>query len=127
MYAYADKHDTIQEAFGKEIRRALLILLAPFVPHITEELWQMLGETEKSVHEAAWLTVDESALEVETIELAVQVNGKVRGVVTIAAEAAEDEIAAAAKALPEVKKYTDGKTIAKCIVVKGRIVNIVVK
>ena len=127
MYAYADKHDAIETAFGKEIRRALLILLAPFVPHITEELWQMLGETEKSVHEAAWLTVDTSALEVETVELAVQVNGKVRGVVTVAAEASEEEISEAAKALPEVKKYTDGKTIAKCIVVKGRIVNIVVK
>ena len=127
MYAYADKHDAIEMAFGKEIRRALLILLAPFVPHITEELWQMLGETEKSVHEAAWLTVDTSALEVETVELAVQVNGKVRGIVTVAAEASEEEISEAAKALPEVKKYTDGKTIAKCIVVKGRIVNIVVK
>ena len=127
MYAYADKHDEIQAAFGKEILRALLILLAPFVPHITEELWQLLGEEEKSVHEAAWLAVDESALEVETAELAVQVNGKVRGIVTVSVDADEETVAAAAKALPEVKKYTDGKTIAKCIVVKGRIVNIVVK
>ena len=127
MYAYADKHDEIQAAFGKEILRALLILLAPFVPHITEELWQHLGEEEKSVHEAAWLAVDESALEVETAELAVQVNGKVRGIVTVSVDADEETVAAAAKALPEVKKYTDGKTIAKCIVVKGRIVNIVVK
>ena len=127
MYLYADKHDEIQAAFGKEILRALLILLAPFVPHITEELWQLLGEEEKSVHEAAWLAVDESALEVETAELAVQVNGKVRGIVTVSVDADEETVAAAAKALPEVKKYTDGKTIAKCIVVKGRIVNIVVK
>ncbi len=127
MYLYADKHDEIQAAFGKEILRALLILLAPFVPHITEELWQLLGEEEKSVHEAAWLAVDESALEVETAELAVQVNGKVRGIVTVSVDADEETVAAAAKALPEVKKYTEGKTIAKCIVVKGRIVNIVVK
>ncbi len=127
MYAYAEKHDEIEAAFGKEILRALLILLAPFVPHITEELWQMLGETEKSVHEAVWPSVDESALEVETAELAVQVNGKVRGIVTVSVDADEETVAAAAKALPEVQKYTEGKTIAKCIVVKGRIVNIVVK
>ncbi len=127
MYAYAEKHDEIEAAFGKEILRALLILLAPFVPHITEELWQMLGETEKSVHEAVWPSVDESALEVETAELAVQVNGKVRGIVTVSVDADEETVAAAAKALPEVRKYTEGKTIAKCIVVKGRIVNIVVK
>ncbi len=127
MYLYAEKHEAVDAAFAKELLRALLILLAPFVPHITEELWQLLGEEEKSVHAASWPAVDESALTVEEAELAVQVNGKVRGVVKMPVDAAEETIAAAAKELPEVAKHLDGKTIVKCIVVPGRVVNIVVK
>ncbi len=127
MYLYAEKHEGIDAAFAKELLRALLLLLAPFVPHITEELWQGLGEEEKSVHAAAWPSVDESALTVEEAELAVQVNGKVRGVVKMPVDAAEETIVAAAKELPEVAKHLDGKTVVKCIVVPGRVVNIVVK
>ncbi len=127
MYLYAEKHEAVDAAFAKELLRALLILLAPFVPHITEELWQLLGEEEKSVHAASWPAVDERALTVEEAELAVQVNGKVRGVVKMPVDAAEETIAAAAKELPEVAKHLDGKTIVKCIVVPGRVVNIVVK
>ena len=127
MYLYAEKHEAVDAAFAKELLRALLILLAPFVPHITEELWQLLGEEEKCVHAASWPSVDESALTVEEAELAVQVNGKVRGVVKMPVDAAEETIAAAAKELPEVAKHLDGKTIVKCIVVPGRVVNIVVK
>ncbi len=127
MYLYAEKHEAVDAAFAKELLRALLILLAPFVPHITEELWQLLGEEEKSVHAASWPAVDEKALTVEEAELAVQVNGKVRGVVKMPVDAAEETIAAAAKELPEVAKNLDGKTIVKCIVVPGRVVNIVVK
>ncbi len=127
MYLYAEKHEGIDAAFARELLRALLLLLAPFVPHITEELWQGLGEEEKSVHAAAWPSVDESALTVEEAELAVQVNGKVRGVVKMPVDAAEETIVAAAKELPEVAKHLDGKTVVKCIVVPGRVVNIVVK
>lgn len=127
MYLYAEKHESIHETFAKEIVRNLLILLAPFVPHITEELWQHLGEAEKSVHEAAWPVVDESALKVETVELGIQVNGKVRATLAVPVEMSKEEIAEKAKALPELAKYTEGKTIVKCIVVPGRVVNIVVK
>ncbi len=127
MYLYAEKHETVDAAFAKELLRALLLLLAPFVPHITEELWQLLGEKEESVHAAAWPEVDESALTVEEAELAVQVNGKVRGVVKMPVDADEETVAAAAKALPEVAKHLEGKTIVKCIVVPQRVVNIVVK
>lgn len=127
MYLYAEKNDAIHETFAKEIVRNLLILLAPFVPHITEELWQHLGEAEKSVHETAWPAVDESALKVETVELGVQVNGKVRATFTVPVEMPKEEVAEKAKALPELAKYTEGKTIVKCIVVPGRVVNIVVK
>ncbi len=127
MYLYAEKHDAVDAAFAKELLRALLLLLAPFVPHITEELWQLLGEKEESVHAAAWPEVDGSALTVEEAELAVQVNGKVRGVVKMPVDADEETVAAAAKALPEVVKHLEGKTIVKCIVVPQRVVNIVVK
>ncbi len=127
MYLYDEKHDSIHEGFAKEITRNLLLLLSPFVPHITEELWQHLGEPEKSVHDAAWPEVDRSALKVDSVELAVQVNGKVRATITVPVEMSREEIAEKAKALKEIRKYTDGKTVAKCIVVPRRIVNIVVK
>lgn len=127
MYLYDEKHDSIHEGFAREIVRNLLLLLSPFVPHITEELWQHLGEPEKSVHDAHWPEVDASALKVDSVELAVQVNGKVRATMTVPVEMAKEEIAEKAKALKEIQKYTDGKTIVKCIVVPRRIVNIVVK
>lgn len=127
MYLYDEKHDSIHEGFAKEIVRNLLLLLAPFVPHITEELWQHLGEPEKSVHDASWPKVDRSALKVDSVELAVQVNGKVRATITVPVEMSREEIAEKAKALKEIQKYTDGKILVKCIVVPRRIVNIVVK
>ena len=127
MYLYVEKHDSIHDGFAKELTRNLLILLAPFVPHITEELWQHLDEEEKSVHDAKWPEADQEALREDEAELAVQVNGKVRATITVPMDMAKDDIAAKAKALPELAKYLDGKTIVKCIVVPQRIVNIVVK
>lgn len=127
MYLYVEKHDSIHGDCAKELVRNLLILLAPFVPHMTEELWQHLGEPEKSVHEASWPSVDQSALVVEEVELAVQINGKLRATLTVPVEMEKDAIAEKAKALPELGRYIEGKTIVKCIVVPGRVVNIVVK
>lgn len=127
MYLYVEKYDSIHDGFAKELTRNLLILLAPFVPHITEELWQHLDEEEKSVHDAKWPEADQEALREDEAELAVQVNGKVRATITVPMDMAKDDIAAKAKALPELAKYLDGKTIVKCIVVPQRIVNIVVK
>lgn len=127
MYLYIEKHETIHDTFAKEILRDLLLLLSPFVPHITEELWQHLGENEPSVHESKWPEVDQSALKVESVELGVQVNGKVRAAITVPVEMSKEEIAEKARALPEISKYTNGKTILKCIVIPMRVVNIVVK
>lgn len=127
MYLYVEKHDAIREACARELVRNLLILLAPFVPHITEELWQHLDEPEQSVHDVKWPEVDRSALVVDEVELAVQVNSKLRATLRVPVEMDKDAVADKAKALPEVAKYTDGKTIVKCIVVPGRVVNIVVK
>ncbi|MDY4540007.1 MAG: leucine--tRNA ligase, partial [Allisonella histaminiformans] len=93
----------------------------------TEELWQKLDEPEASVHEAEWVKADPAALVVDEVELGVQVNGRVRAVVSVPVSMDREAIAEKAKALPEIKKFTEGKKIVKVIVVPKRIVNIVVK
>lgn len=94
---------------------------------MTEELWQSAGQKEESIHLAAWPICDESALVVDEVELAVQVNGKVRATLSVPIAMAREEIGEKAQALPEIQKFTAGKTIVKVIVVPKRIVNIVVK
>ena len=126
MYSYAESHSSIAEGFKKEIVRSLLILLAPFVPHITEELWQKLGAEESSVHDAEWVVVDSSALTVDEVELA-QVNGRVRTVMSVPIAMEKEEIEYKAKTLSAIQKFIEGKTIVKVIVVPKKIVNIVVK
>ena len=127
MYLFIESHGEINTALKHELLRSLLILLAPFVPHITEELWQKLDEQEASVHEAEWVKADPAALVVDEVELGVQVNGRVRAVVSVPVSMDREAIAEKAKALPEIKKFTEGKKIVKVIVVPKRIVNIVVK
>jgi leucyl-tRNA synthetase len=103
-----------------------VLVLAPFAPHIAEELWQRLGHEESLAHEP-WPAYDEALLAEETVELAVQVNGKVRGRVSVAADAAEDDIVAAALAEEKVAAAVAGKRIVKRIVVPGRLVNLVAR
>jgi leucyl-tRNA synthetase len=102
----------------------LLKLLAPFAPHITEELWSTLGE-EGSIHNAPWPIVDEAKLKKSTYTYAVQVQGKVRATFEMSAQAGEEEVKMAALALPEVEKWLNRAIPKKVIVVLGRIVNIV--
>ncbi|NQT93433.1 MAG: leucine--tRNA ligase [Lentisphaerae bacterium] len=101
-------------------------ILAPITPHIGEELWEALGSG-GSITEAAWPELDDRALVTDTVELAVQVTGKVRARIAVPADATEDEICELALADPDVQKYTDAKQIVKVIVVPGRLVNIVAK
>ena len=103
-----------------------VLVLAPFTPHLAEELWQRLGHDESLAHEP-WPVYDESLLFEETVELAVQVNGKMRGRITVSADAAEESIIATALAEPKVAAAVEGKTIVKKIVVPDRLVNLVVK
>jgi leucyl-tRNA synthetase len=100
-------------------------ILAPITPHICEELWEALGG-EGSIAEAAWPELDDRALVTDTVELAVQVTGKVRARIAVPADATEDEIRELALADPNIQKYTEGKQIVKVIVVPGRLVNFVV-
>ncbi|NTW28005.1 MAG: leucine--tRNA ligase [Coriobacteriia bacterium] len=107
-----------------ELADTLTLLLAPFVPHMAEELWRVVLGHEGSVHTQAWPTWDPSAVVADEVELAVQVNGKVRGKVTVAVDTAEEDVIAAA--LVAVGSWIEGKDVKKVMVVAGRIVSIVV-
>lgn len=104
---------------------AFLQILAPFAPHITEELWSELGN-EGSIHNADWPAYDESKLVEDTITIAVQVNGKVRDEFEVAADEPEEAVKEAALAREAVQKWLDGNEPKKVIYVQGRLVNIVV-
>jgi len=99
-------------------------MLSPFAPHLSEELWSKLGHRE-SISGAPWPSYDAAMLVEDEVEYAVQVNGKVRARVTVAADAAEDSIRAAALALPEIAASLSGKAPKKVIVVKGKLVSVV--
>jgi leucyl-tRNA synthetase len=99
--------------------------LAPIAPHICHHLWAQLGH-EQAVVDELWPEVDESALVQDKIELMVQVNGKLRSKISVAADADKDSVEALALADEGVVRYIDGKEIRKVIVVPGRLINIVV-
>ena len=107
----------------KETLETLCILLAPFAPHIAEEMWQALGRKE-SVFKQQWPSYDESKMKEDTIEIAVQINGKVKATINVSADAAKDEVISDAK---EALGSKLSGTVVKEIYVPGRIVNIVVK
>ncbi|RKQ53246.1 leucyl-tRNA synthetase [Vogesella indigofera] len=123
-----DKADTsgdVGRAVAQEVLEAVTVLLSPIVPHITEAIWSELRPGTELLAQA-WPQVDESALVKSEIELMVQVCGKLRGSVTVAADAGKDQIEAAALAHDNVIKFMEGKPAKKIIVVPGRLVNIVV-
>jgi leucyl-tRNA synthetase len=112
-------------AFDKEIAEVVVKLLAPMAPHWAEELWQDVLGNETSVHKEAWPEFDPNAAKASEVELAVQVNGKVKAKITVAADAAEDAIRETA--LEAIADATAGKDIKKVIVIPGRLVNVVAK
>lgn len=125
MYQYKDIENPNYDVLAEAIEKMLLIL-APFVPHITEELWERIGKT-GSIHEQRWPDYDEDALEVDEIEIVVQINGKVKGKLIVPVDASNEEILNTAKEDSKIKSLIEGKTIVKEIVVPGKLVNIVVK
>lgn len=102
-----------------------VLLLSPIVPHITASLWQALGQSSDIIN-TAWPESDPEALKQDTIELIVQVNGKVRGKIAVAAESPKEAVEQSALEDDNVKRHIDGKDIKKIVVVPGRLVNIVV-
>ncbi|MCK9345222.1 MAG: leucine--tRNA ligase [Candidatus Pacebacteria bacterium] len=113
------------ESLSKHTYETLLVLLAPFAPHITEELWHELGNT-TSIHLASWPAYDASKCVESEITIAIQVNGKVRDEIVVAADADEEAIKSIVLARPTIVKWTEGEEIKKIIVVKGKLVSIVV-
>ena len=107
--------------------KTLLLLVNPFAPHITEEMWSTLGYGEMLAKDGVWPEYDEAKCIDDTVEIAVQINGKIRAKIEIAADASNDEAIAAAKADEKVAQELAGKNIIKEIYVKGRLVNIVAK
>lgn len=112
-------------AFDKEIAEVIVKLLAPMAPHWAEELWQDVLDNETSVHKEAWPEFDPNAAKASEVELAVQVNGKVKAKITAASDAAEDAIRKTA--LEAIADATAGRDIKKVIVIPGRLVNVVAK
>jgi leucyl-tRNA synthetase len=110
----------------RELLRSLVLLLAPFAPYLSAELWEELGET-SSVLRAAWPVSDPELAKEDELEIPVQVNGKLVTVVCVAVDAAPKAIEAAALADARVKARTAGKTVVKIIVVPRKLVNLVVK
>lgn len=114
------------ESMPKSYAEGLVKLLAPIAPHMMEEIWNKLGHSE-SISYAAWPTYDESKLVSDTVEIIVQVNGKLRDKIEVANGTAKDKLEELALADEKVKKFTDGKNVVKVIVIPNKIVNIVVK
>ncbi|ACO77139.1 leucyl-tRNA synthetase [Azotobacter vinelandii CA] len=117
----ADEQD---RALLQEGLETVALLLAPITPHICHALWEALGK-DGLIIDAAWPTVDETALVQDTLTLVVQVNGKLRGEIQVPAAASREEIEAAARANENVLRFTEGLAIRKVIVVPGKLVNIV--
>ena len=114
------------KAVCREALEAIVLMLAPIIPHACHAMWQRLGN-EQAVYKVQWPSVDQNALEKDSIDLVVQVNGKKRATITLPVKAEKQDIEAAALKDENVKKFIEDKTIAKVIVVPNRLVNIVVK
>ena len=117
-------HLTKQSVTSRAAREPLVLMLAPLAPHLAEELWRRLGH-EASLAHGPFPVADETYLVEDSVEYPVQVNGKVRGRVTVAADADSDAVQAAALAEEKVVAFLDGRTPKKVIVVPGRLVNVV--
>ena len=137
LYAFTEKAASAQAAGDKGDRSAqaakvageaiesLIVMLSPFAPHTMEELWEMYGHTDGLIA-ARWPVFDAEAAKAEELEIPVQVNGKLRGVVRVAPGIADAELEKIALADPNVQAHTAAKTIKKVVIVKGRLVSVVV-
>lgn len=127
LYAYKEAAKEPNAGLVYEAISALLRMLSPIVPHITEELWRGAIDAETSVHNESWPECDEEALKVDNVEIVLQVNGKVRGRLTVPAAATKEELEKIAMADANVKAHIGDAVVRKVICVPGRLVNIVAK
>lgn len=125
MYRYKEQGCVNEGLLGKAVKD-LILILSPFVPHICEEMWEHIGQTE-SVTTMSWPEYDEDALVKESVEVVVQINGKVKEKKMVAADAGKSELEKIALENERIKALLDGKTVVKVVAVPGRLINIVVK
>ena len=125
MYRYKEQDCVNEGLLGKAVKD-LILILSPFVPHICEEMWEHIGQTE-SVTTMSWPEYDEDALVKESVEVVVQINGKVKEKMMVAADAGKSELEKIALENERIKALLDGKTVVKVVAVPGRLINIVVK
>jgi leucyl-tRNA synthetase len=111
----------------REALEALVIMLAPFSPHIAEEMWEGLGHQGGLLESALWPTADPELAKKDELEIPVQVNGKLRSRVVVAPDISEEDLRTIALADAKVQSFIDGQKIVKVIVVPQRLVNVVVK
>ncbi len=128
IYAYRQTVDLRRQNHGvlMETLHKLLLLLAPFAPHLAEEAWHIMGFA-GSVHQQIWPAFDPARLIVDEVEIVVQINGKVRGRVTVPADCSEEELAQFARESERIVQLLEGKDIVKVIAVPGRLVNLVIR
>ena len=117
---------TKEEIRPKKGMEALVLLLAPYAPHIAEELWQAMGHTQSLAYEK-WPEFDEQMIKTSEIEVPLQINGKIRAKIVVAADATQEQLEQAARNHERITELLEGKQIVKAIVVPGRMVNFVVK
>jgi len=125
LYLYKEQ-PKVNQAVAREGIEAVLKMLAPFAPHITEELWSEIGHKE-SIHAQAWPNVDEKALQEEEITIILQVNGKLRDKVQVPATISKEDLEKLVLASAKVQPHIEGRKVTKIINVPGKLVNIVVK
>jgi leucyl-tRNA synthetase len=130
LYAYEDGvqrgGDAAPLSLIADAQRKLVLMLAPFAPYLAHELWETLGESSNLLR-AEWPQYDPALAREEEVEIAIQVNGKVRSRIVVPADAEDDQVRELALADEKIKAAIEGKEIVKVMVVKGRLVNIVVK
>jgi leucyl-tRNA synthetase len=122
---YAESESVADTALV-QAEEALVLLLAPFAPHLADELWHQLGH-DTSVHIEAWPSYDPAWLVEEEIQIAIQVNGKVRGRLVVSKEATAQELIELALAHDQVAAHVAGREVVKVVPIPGRLVNVVVR
>jgi leucyl-tRNA synthetase len=115
-----------EKILAKENLERFLIILSPFAPHLAEELWEKLGHAE-SIFQESWPEYDPELIKEEKMNIAIQVNGKLRDAMEVESDIGEEEVKEAARQRQKVRKWLDGKEVAKAVYVEGRLVNFVVK
>lgn len=127
LYIYKEKVAEPNKGLIYEVIRNLLLMLSPFVPHVAEELWSNVVDGDSSTYNQPWPKFDEEATKVDSVEIVLQVNGKVRGRLTVAADSTKEELEKIALTDENVKKCIGSAKVLKVVAVPGRLVNVVAK